>query len=342
MTWRRDAGSDGPSASDLFEAARSDGPTGSEIYKMEAPPDVTSWVFLERSLHPPNADGLLCTNRQLAYETRAIIQRLNPEYKLDLLLVDEAQLWPTWTCLPVSAHFIDRVHVSTASTGEPASGAWVWSYRAPPKRMWAMYFLLELYLVLGFTYHHLDVDRHSQRSIVVRNIFLDFNDLCDTPAGHMVSSANNVRTCMATPDESLAALHPDYFTWRRRTVQGAVGPGPVDCHTTAPCIRSAGVLYRRAGVIGIAIRGDVVETFDVAVALSLLDVPGGPDGPPVTMVYVGGSDGPVTGSVFQWGYLSRFLKHMEEVLQTREKLGLPVPPETVSQRHKNYFESAST
>ncbi|KZW01828.1 hypothetical protein EXIGLDRAFT_829748 [Exidia glandulosa HHB12029] len=317
---------------------------------VEAPPDVTSWVFLERSLHPPNADGLLCTNRQLAYETHAIIKRLNPEYKLDLLLVDEAQLWPTWTCLPVSAHFIDRVHVSIASIGEPASGAWLWSYRGPPKCMWAMYFLLELYLVRGFTYHHLDVDRHPGRPIVVRNIILDFKDLCDTPAGHMVTSAN-VRTFMATPDESLAALYPDYLTWRRRTVQGAPGPGPVDSRTTAPwfarvvrhfvrllltddgSIRSAGVLHRRVGVIDIAVRGDTVDAFDVAVALSLLDIPDNldSDDPPLFTM-----PGPFYRliSANHRGYLSRFLKHMEEVLRTRGKLGLPVPSKTLVQRHE--------
>lgn len=46
-----------------------------------------------------NAAPLLRINRQLSAQTRQGIARLFPEgakYKLDVMLVNETQLWPTW------------------------------------------------------------------------------------------------------------------------------------------------------------------------------------------------------------------------------------------------------
>ncbi|KZW01836.1 hypothetical protein EXIGLDRAFT_760438 [Exidia glandulosa HHB12029] len=303
----------------------------------ESPWDIASWVFLERSVQPPNVDGLLCTNRQLMYETRAIIQRLNPEYKLDLLLVDKAQLWPTWTCLPVSAHFIDRVHVSIASIGESSRGSWLWSFRGPPTSMWALYGLLYSYLEHGLTPSDNDDEGQSRRPIVVRNITLDFIDLRvrDAPAGANLVTTADVRTFMATATSALPLQYPDYTAWRRRSasrrhrvVHNARIPAPWFARTVREflhlllqdvwSIRYSRVLHRRVGVINIAVRGDIVDTCDITAALALLDL----DVPPDTYP----------------SFTSRFLTHMIDVLETREDFGLPVPSETRLERYESELE----
>ncbi|KZW01830.1 hypothetical protein EXIGLDRAFT_716474 [Exidia glandulosa HHB12029] len=282
-------------------------------------------VFLERSLHPPNADGLLLTNRLIAHETRAIIERTKPTYKLDLLFVDELQFWPTWTCLPVSAQFIDSVHVSISclETQVPVLRAFLWSFRGPPQSMWALYVLLEFYLEPGLTHNYNNEEGQTRRPIVVRNITLDFIDLHDAPAGANLVTTPDIRTFMATTTSALPLQYPDYTTWHRRA--SSRHPVAGDVTIAAPwfarivrdflrlllqdvwSIRYAGVLHRRVGVIDIAVSGGRVDTCDITVALALLDL----RGPPANYR----------------SFTPRFLNHMRAVLQARKHHGLPVPSE---------------
>lgn len=62
-----------------------------------------------------NAAPLLRVNRKLSAHTRGAIARLFPEgarYKLDVMIVDERQLWPTWLHVPYLTEHIQAVEVT--------------------------------------------------------------------------------------------------------------------------------------------------------------------------------------------------------------------------------------
>jgi len=57
--------------------------------------------------------GLLLTNRQLHHETKSCLRRLPKAYALDVMMVSDNELWPTWTCCPArSKEPIDFISIN--------------------------------------------------------------------------------------------------------------------------------------------------------------------------------------------------------------------------------------
>ncbi|KAK1145523.1 hypothetical protein N8T08_004081 [Aspergillus melleus] len=67
---------------------------------------------LDQRLATP-CQTLLLINRQIRDETKDILRRLkNPSYQLDVMVVNEWELWPTWLSVPVVRTHVDEVNVN--------------------------------------------------------------------------------------------------------------------------------------------------------------------------------------------------------------------------------------
>ncbi len=69
----------------------------------------------EKAAYVPSASALLRTHRTLADDTRAILARTKINYTLDIMLVNEQELWPTWTSVPLHSTQIETVSHSALS-----------------------------------------------------------------------------------------------------------------------------------------------------------------------------------------------------------------------------------
>ena len=69
----------------------------------------------EKAACVPSASALLRTHRTLADDMRAVLARTKNNYTLDIMLVDEKELWPTWTSVPLHSTQIETVSHSAIS-----------------------------------------------------------------------------------------------------------------------------------------------------------------------------------------------------------------------------------
>ncbi|KAL1983107.1 hypothetical protein VTN96DRAFT_437 [Rasamsonia emersonii] len=99
---------------------------------------------------------LLLVNRRLSAEAKAVLKRLRKmAYSIDVMYVDDRELWPTWLCVP--ALFSTRVdHVVATfrafSTGEIYVGTKSGLFAgdgAPEQIVWCFYGLMEWFLKCG-------------------------------------------------------------------------------------------------------------------------------------------------------------------------------------------------
>ncbi|RYP13070.1 hypothetical protein DL767_010943 [Monosporascus sp. MG133] len=125
----------------------------------------SSGIRYEPKSTTPAATPLLLVNRQLHLETKHALERI-PErgrsYSLDLMLVKEELLWPTWTLVPAYAQHVDsvdvRVRVVGASAMRVLPGFHKWNQwhsifaggdGGPPLAVWLFYSVLERFLKAG-------------------------------------------------------------------------------------------------------------------------------------------------------------------------------------------------
>ena len=59
----------------------------------------------------------LFANKQLRAETLSVIRRLPKDYWVDLLLVDESELWPTWISVPCLTTTVNKVRADVRMMG---------------------------------------------------------------------------------------------------------------------------------------------------------------------------------------------------------------------------------
>jgi hypothetical protein len=77
-------------------------------------------VMFEAKLQNSATHGLLLANRQLQAETKDALRELpgkGGRYALDVMFVEEKELWPTWLHVPVFTTDIDRLDVSIRVVG---------------------------------------------------------------------------------------------------------------------------------------------------------------------------------------------------------------------------------
>lgn len=68
-------------------------------------------VMYSAEMGRTDAWAVLLVNRQLNAEAKCVLQFGTPKaYKLDVMIVDGSQLWPTWLSIPVLAHNLDKIY----------------------------------------------------------------------------------------------------------------------------------------------------------------------------------------------------------------------------------------
>ena len=98
----------------------------------------------------------LLVNRQLYSETLTAVHRLPSKhsYKIDVMIVDGFQLWPTWLSLPSPTRYIDNVHATLRTFDLDILNAyrgtgWSTSIGGPPPIAWCFFDLLDRFLKVG-------------------------------------------------------------------------------------------------------------------------------------------------------------------------------------------------
>lgn len=128
--------------------------------------------------------SLLLLNHQLNAETSSLLRRKRPsamQYVLDIAVVNDLELWPTWISVPLLAGEIDEIYVSIRTITTQRLGwnrktnKWLGGDGVPPLS-WAFASMLELFLLYGPL---MDAEDHStqqeenNRRMTIRRLVLD-------------------------------------------------------------------------------------------------------------------------------------------------------------------------
>ncbi|KZW01802.1 hypothetical protein EXIGLDRAFT_26995 [Exidia glandulosa HHB12029] len=207
--------------------------------------------------------ALLLVSRAFALATKATIVGLQERkrliYTLDVLLVNDEFLWPTWLCVPATVPTVDCVHVTVRTSGARSRDGLSAYYEAPrsivPRILYSFYFLLHSFL------------RTAPGRISVHSLLLDFVDEHD--------------------DEDDAAK--ERWQTMHRLHRHALPFGVVPVAPRAswlaeildPCIsrmltmdfRSAvfgGIVYERIGSVTIMVNGHLLRSHDLGKRIATL------------------------------------------------------------------------
>ncbi|KAA8646555.1 hypothetical protein EYZ11_008246 [Aspergillus tanneri] len=255
---------------------------------------------------------LLLVNRKIAELTKWRLQKPG-HYALDVVMVDEMHLWPTWKLLSPPCLHVDRLTATfriegISPTMEGRRFRFCHSDGAPPRITWCFYYLLERFLECGPLVEHRRPD--SQKPIpqrfTINQLTLDFL----TPRGRIAPSSieysnwlegrdnsdpstayrwpyNTVETLMIRP-EWLASMISNYIGY-------LLG---MDRHM----MYHGKMLYERIGSITICQDGSLMRVFPIDRRLKDLDF----------------------GTVSDSDRLAAFRGWKERTYKIRESAGLPV------------------
>ncbi|KAL4914839.1 hypothetical protein BDW62DRAFT_135913 [Aspergillus aurantiobrunneus] len=105
---------------------------------------------------PSNCLPLLLTSRQISAETLAILDlaadKRSTEYILDIALLNEVDLFPTWLCVPQLTQTVSTLYVGVRLLGHIISGADARNQVGDGGHLgfyWSFYALLERFLAYG-------------------------------------------------------------------------------------------------------------------------------------------------------------------------------------------------
>jgi hypothetical protein len=110
-------------------------------------------VMYEKKLNRTDLIPVLLVSQQLNAEVMAAIQ-IHPhraDYVLDLILVDQKELWPTWLRIPEITLQVDHMYVAIRSDGVQETAASVFNCGdgSPPQISWCFYAMLKRFLLYG-------------------------------------------------------------------------------------------------------------------------------------------------------------------------------------------------
>ncbi|PLB53493.1 hypothetical protein P170DRAFT_131201 [Aspergillus steynii IBT 23096] len=138
--------------------------------------------------------SLLLVNRQLAEVTRWRLGQLSKSshYALDVMLVNEMELWPTWTFLTPPCEQVDTLTATFRITGtSPTLDGRKFRFTSgqdePPRIIWCFFHLLETFVECGPLAEHRQSEpqAESRDRFTIKNLTLDFK----TPTGLMAPSS---------------------------------------------------------------------------------------------------------------------------------------------------------
>lgn len=235
-----------------------------------------SGLYLEeQSAYTPNAGGLLLANKQLRSETQSALERLDLDlaHELDVKLVDERFIAPTWTFIPIPTRHFKHVRAVFQSVGvwqQPPTlskfkMAYPWAYGCggPPAYVWQFYSILRHFLTYG-----VDVPRPTTTpdSISVENLELDFIDPEDTdllpPEGQTSIWEARCRRSRSRDPQGPELLRPEWLA--RDLANQMLAMFRMSYHMA----EYACMFHGRIGYMVFKVNGTIIEEIDVGQVLA--------------------------------------------------------------------------
>ena len=295
-------------------------------------------VRFEQGGTASNATGLLLTDRHIYRQTKDAIARLFPEganYRLDVMFINEQELWPTWLFVPFVSRKVDTVDVTIRVVGTNSGdnrSAFTIGDGSPPQMVWCFYFLLEHFLEYGLSIAPSAKDssqRNCSTGVSIKNVNINFT-FGDNSRLFPEDTEENRRkwwsrqrqlqsqTLFDINEEELreaqqspTRMHPRWLaTFVAKELWGILGMG---YHTAA----YGAIVHERVGRIRITCEDDVIREVDLGHFLSLmLESPEGS-----SEWYTSLTFGHVPGDC----RLLTFWNWKYRTVQKRQSLGLSLP-----------------
>ncbi|KAK7915216.1 hypothetical protein PG985_012919 [Apiospora marii] len=255
-------------------------------------------VLYEKQTVRPMATALMLANRQLNNETQAALYRLPDQgrrFKVDIMFLEERELWVTFTHVPLCRTSLDQVDVTIRLVGTMRGFGAGFSHEktiwagdhGPPAVVFPFYYALERFLRAGptgqpaTTPDRTDLDRH----MVVKHLVLNFvspddpNLLAGPDERILWRRARRLGGTPLTPASTLATL-----TAEREAVeyQAKLGRPEWLAGLLASCLRMminttprmalrhGGLLYERVGEISVKVDGATIEKIDLGAMIDRL------------------------------------------------------------------------
>lgn len=203
----------------------------------------------------------LLVNRQLRSETLAALDILPTKhsYDLDIMIVDESELWPTWLCVPALSTRVDKVHATfrTFGTGKKKHSDFQIGCGSPPNIVWCLYSLLERFLRVGPK--GTQAKEHDE-FVSIKLLELDVRTPNVPP--EMIAPKDVVRIDLLEDLRKKTGIdyvmHSDYIAnFIRSEINSLLYMG---YHTA----QFGGILFERVGTVRLVLDGEVLDEWDLA------------------------------------------------------------------------------
>ncbi|KAK6859320.1 hypothetical protein PG995_002956 [Apiospora arundinis] len=240
----------------------------------------------------PTATPLLLVNRQLHSEVQDAVARLpageGKRCKMDLMFLDETELWVTPLEIPSNASVLDQVDVTIRIVGVVSEenipigrSIWDWGRDRDPACIHPFYYALERFLRAGPTGRPGPEGAIVDRHIVVKHLVLNFTTT--TPDDHHpLAPLNELGQCKAARTRPVRAVYAPYrsklmrpewlvfplFSYLKRITSGRMDD-----------VKYGRLLMERVGVISVQVFGRPYKKLDVAKRLDEMEFEHDPSSP---------------------------------------------------------------
>ena len=225
----------------------------------------------EEGACPTNGLPLLLTNRQVGAETQSVLQRptIKRSYSLDVMFVNEQELWPTWLRVPALWTRLDEVVATFRICGNKGKGS---GFRGgdggPQQIVWCFYSLMVRFLTFGPVGER---KLGSQdRNITIRTLTLDVV----TPSDGGLMMVDSIENCNNWFDSRKGYHGRGYiglssFSMRPEWLADFLGNNiyillRMSYHTASYGM----ILYERIGTIRLCVDGVLRKEFDLCKMLA--------------------------------------------------------------------------
>ena len=212
----------------------------------------------------------LLVNRQLHAETHSAIDRLTLNvYILDIMMVDDKQLWPTWLSVPRLATAVDKVCATFRIFGAAESyeeSGFRGGDGGPPAMEWTLFIFLDRFLHYGPAGLW---QRKTATSIVsLKELDMNFNfpdhpeDLVSSRDVYLSGFCQKSLFELRRRDGKNYTMHPEVWL---EFVSSSIGSLLAMSYHTGSF---GAILYERIGKIRVLFNGEIRREWDLAILLS--------------------------------------------------------------------------
>ncbi|KAF3389747.1 hypothetical protein DPV78_011710 [Talaromyces pinophilus] len=217
--------------------------------------------------------SLLLLNHQLNAETLSLVRRKHPsttQYVLDVAVVNDLELWPTWISVPLLAREVGEVYVSIRTITTQRLGwkgktnKWLGGDGVPPLS-WAFGSMLQLFLCYGplmDVVDHSTQQEESNRKMTLRRLVLDVRSPSPTeisaiapynPEQFLPINISHLRKLRRNATDINYVMHPGLLLELLTRIINRALNSP----------SYSRLLYERIGTIEIMLDGDVRNRWDL-------------------------------------------------------------------------------